>query len=288
VNELVTRMHADLDVVAQEGIPARIMTAAAASLSHALGRLDAMLIAPLGHRASGAPPGRLVIIPTGGLLTLPWTMLPSLRFIPVEVAPSATAWLHATPAGPAPGQVAVSLLAGPGLPRAEDEVAAIARVWPEATTLMGAAAGPGALRTALAAADVVHVAAHGEHQSESPMFSSLQLGGGPVFAYELDRTARTAGHVILSACDVGLTTIRAGEESLGLTSALLHLGIRCVVAGVARVNDETAGTVMVDYHRRLARGVDSASALAQACAGSGPRPAPFVSFGAAWSAVPAG
>jgi CHAT domain-containing protein len=115
------------------------------------------------------------------------------------------------------------------------------------------------------------------------MFSSLRMADGLLFAHELDRTRRTAEHVVLSACELGLATVRPGDEALGLTSVLLRLGSRSIVAGVARVNDEVAADVMTDYHRRLAGGADSAQALADAIAATH-EVAPFVCFGSAWHA----
>jgi CHAT domain-containing protein len=55
----------------------------------------------------------------------------------------------------------------------------------------------------MAQADLVHVAAHGTHQADSPLFSSLRLADGPVFAHELDADTVRASHVVLSACEVG-------------------------------------------------------------------------------------
>jgi CHAT domain-containing protein len=75
------------------------------------------------------------------------------------------------------------------------------------------------------------VAAHGVHQPENPLFSSIRMVDGPVFAHELEQAARAPEHVVLSACEVGLATIRPGDEPLGLASVLLHLGTRSVVAG---------------------------------------------------------
>jgi CHAT domain-containing protein len=142
--------------------------------------------------------------------------------------------------------------------------------------------GPSATAQALAeesrTATLVHLAAHGHHVAQNPLFSSLDLAGGPRFAYELE--AGQPQHVVLSACELGQATVRPGEESLGLTSVLLQLGARCVVSGVAEVADDLAAEVMVGYHRRLAAGSDSAVALADATAAAG-RPVPFVCFGAA-------
>ena len=91
------------------------------------------------------------------------------------------------------------------------------------------------------------------------------LADGPLLAYEL-RAGQVPDHVVLSACELGQATVRPGDESLGLTSVLLQLGARCVVSGVAEVADDLAAEVMVGYHRRLAAGADSATALADAAA----------------------
>jgi CHAT domain-containing protein len=137
----------------------------------------------------------------------------------------------------------------------------------------------------MAGATVLHVAAHGLHQPENPLFSSLRMADGPVFAHELDQRAQAPEHVVLSACEVGLATVRPGDEALGLASVLLHLGTRSVVAGLARVGDEVAEQTMAGYHAGLAAGADSAVALARALAEVDTDVVPpFVAFGAAWAA----
>ena len=108
-----------------------------------------------------------------------------------------------------------------------------------------------------------HVAAHGTHRQDNPLFSSVRLADGALYAYELSRSGEGfASCVVLSACDAGLATFRPGDESLGLSQVLLQLGARSVVAAVARVNDEASAALMSGVHRQMARGVDSAAALA--------------------------
>ncbi len=175
-------------------------------------------------------------------------------------------------------------IAGPGVERGTDEVASVARAWAGAPLheVTGAAATAAAFTGAMSQARFAHVAAHGVHQTENPLFSSVRLADGPLFAHELDQSTGTAEHVVLSACELGLSTVRPGDEALGLTSVLLHLGTRSVVAGVARVSDDLAAAAMADYHVRLQAGLDSAHALAetlQAHPGL-----PFVCFGAAFTA----
>jgi hypothetical protein len=275
VIEQVRRVRADLDVLAHARLPGGIRDAVRSSLDHSLAALDAALLAPL------AVDGPLVVISTGVLGQLPWSSLPSRRGASIVVAPSATKWVSSLATGDRPGGVVA--FAGPDLPRAAEEVDAVAKAWSAAVTRTGAHASSGAFATAVGTARLLHVAAHGLHQPENPLFSALRLADGPVFAYEL--RAPAPEHVVLSACEVGLATIRPGDEALGLASALLALGTRSVIAGVARVGDEVAAETMAAYHARLAAGADSAAALAAALLDvTDDVVPPFVTFGSAWSA----
>jgi CHAT domain-containing protein len=161
---------------------------------------------------------------------------------------------------------------------------AVGKHWRAARVVHGKKATREQLTHGITSARIVHVAAHGEHQMDNPLFSSIRLTDAPLYAWELDQHAQAAEHVILSACELGQATIRPGDEALGLTSVLLHLGTRSVVSGVARVHDDVAAEVMTRYHRDLAGGIDSAQALADACAAEKDLPAPFVCFGSAWKA----
>ena len=273
VIEQVRRVRADLDVLARDRLPGGIRAAVRGSLDHSLAALDAALLSPL------AVDGPLVVVSTGVLGQLPWSSLPSRRAASIVVAPSATKWLSSLGgAGHAGG---VFAFAGPDLPRAADEAAAVARAWPATVTRTGADATSAEFAAAVGRAGVLHVAAHGIHQPENPLFSALRLADGPVFAHELHAPAPE--HVVLSACEVGLATIRPGDEALGLASALLALGTRSVIAGVARVGDAAAADTMAAYHARLAAGADSADALAAALVEVAEDVVPpFVTFGSAW------
>jgi tetratricopeptide (TPR) repeat protein len=282
--ELARRAQADLSVLAYPTIPEELRLVAESSLNRSLAALEELLLTPLelGDRS-------MVIVPTSLTATLPWNCLPSLRGRPVEVSPTATSWLAGVRAIDHEGHVRVEAFSGPGLDTATDEADMVATIWqPTAEVSLSHRDGSATrdrLAAALVADTVVHVAAHGSHVRQNPLFSSLELADGPLFAYEVaDR--RVAPHVVLSACELGQATTRPGDEALGLTRVLLQLGAQCVVAGVAQVADERAVTVMSDYHRRLAAGDDSASALASATA-SGPY-VPFVCFGSSWRADPRG
>ncbi|MFN2562494.1 MAG: CHAT domain-containing protein [Jatrophihabitans sp.] len=279
VIELARRCRADLDVLAQSQLPEVIRTAVRASLQTSLSALDAALLGPL------QVDGPLVIVSTGMLGQLAWASLPSLRGRSIVVAPSATKWLKSTTVRTG-GPVSVTAVVGPDLGRGTDEASAVGAAWGgKSKILAGDRSSCAAFTSAMSSTTVLHVAAHGVHQPENPLFSSVRMVDGPVFAHELDRSARAPEHVVLSACEVGLATIRPGDEALGLASVLLHLGTRSVIAGVARVGDDIAADTMAAYHRKLAAGADSSAALAEALfeADTDVTP-PFVNFGAAWAA----
>jgi tetratricopeptide (TPR) repeat protein len=229
--------------------------------------------------------GTVVVVPTTALASLPWRALPSLSPHPVVAAPSVTAWVRRPTR--ATGPPGVAALAGPGLPRALEEVGGIVKAWGRHTGSRGRTPHTGYavasdVRDALAASSVVHLAAHGHHVDQSPLFSSLDMADGPVFAHEL-RAPLAAELVVLSACDVGRTRGRAGDEPLGLAAALLSLGVQCVVAATNPVRDDVAAAAMVELHQRLAAGADVATALRDTTARV-PGAEAFCAYGNTWQA----
>ncbi|MEK8103885.1 CHAT domain-containing protein [Micromonospora sp. M12] len=123
----------------------------------------------------------------------------------------------------------------------------------------------------MAGVDLAHIAAHGQHQTENPLFSTLELAGGPLLGYDVQELRTAPRTVVLSCCDLGLTDVRHGDEALGMPTALLAAGTATVVASVSRVADETAMEIMVAYHRAVVAGRQPAAALAEAVRGNQPR-----------------
>ena len=94
VFEWTRRIRADLDMLANGGLPEPIANAVRRSLRRSLDNLDRGIVAPL-----GLPDARLVLSPTGPLAVLPWGLVPAMRGRPVVVVPSGTAWLLARSGG---------------------------------------------------------------------------------------------------------------------------------------------------------------------------------------------
>ncbi|HEX2315091.1 MAG TPA: CHAT domain-containing protein, partial [Thermomonospora sp.] len=212
-------------------------------------RIPAGLIRALADR-------EVVLAPTGPLHAVPWAAVVRRPF---TVVPSATAWLYAHRTGPA-GAGGVVLAAGPDLAEAGAEVAALSRLYPGATTLVGADATAEAVRRACEGADLVHLAAHGEFRSDNALFSHLRLADGPLMGYDLEDLTVAPRLMVLSACEAGRAS--AGDGALGIVGVLLSLGTATVVASVAPVRDVSARTFMTGFHRRLREGMTPSQALA--------------------------
>jgi hypothetical protein len=313
--DAVLRLRADLDVQAGRTLPARLAEAVAAATRRDAEVLASAVLSPLLAELGDRD---LVVVPAGVLTMVPWAVLPGCAGRPVTVAPSATVWHAArrrlsaigphtphvphapqtpqtpytphilytpqdphtpdAPTGSRSQQVATLLVSGPGNARGDAEVRSIAALHPGASVLTGASATPAATLAGLGTAALAHLAAHGHHQAENALFSTLELAGGPLLGYDLQRAARAPSMVVLSSCDLGLTDVRPGDETFGMVTALLAAGAATVVASVSRVADDSAMAALVAYHRAIAAGSAPAAALAAALERE--TAAGFVCFGA--------
>ena len=265
----------DLDMAATD-LPDVLAAAVRRELGARLDRLGGLLVTPILEAVGDR---RVVLTPSGLLAAVPWPLLAGFNGRPVTVAQSATAWLSRRER---PLRVAsAGLVAGPRVDRAQDEVLAAAREWHRSDVLIGTAVTAEAVSDLAANVDVLHVAAHGKHSAENPMFSGLELVDGPWYGYDIDQLRAVPDVVLLSACEVGASTVRWGEELIGMTGAWLHAGSRRVVASAAAVNDVAAFDSLVRVHERLAAGADPADALADAVPAFtlDASPVPLVCFG---------
>lgn len=250
-----------------QGGPARLETVFADGAREAAEYLERNLLAPVLPELT---PGRpLVVVPTGGLHTVPWAELPSCQGRSVTVAPSLRCWLRA--AADARRQHSGNeevWVAGPGLEHGEREVHALHEV-SGGHLLVGAEATAEQVMTTLDGARTAHIAAHGHFRDDQPLLSCLDLSDGPLYGYDLDRLHQGPTTVVLSACEVGRSAVSRGDELIGLTAALLGRGTATVIASVVPVPDERTAEVMVSLHDLLRRSVPPAEALARAQAQHG-------------------
>ena len=258
VSELIARACFALHRLARRHEDEAGNAAASALLADTAKRLDALLIRPVTNEIRDRS---LILVPTGALQSLPWSILPSCAGRPVTMTPTAALWDSQPQDRDQYGPVLVA--AGPGLPGANAEVSAISDLH-QVTALVGPVATVQAVTTALDGARLAHLAAHGHIHPHNPLFSSLRFADGPLTVYDVERLALAPQIVVLAACDVGRSAVRAGDEIMGLSAAFLALGTQQVIASVVPVPDAETAPLMIAFHQFLVSGESAAPSLALA------------------------
>ncbi|WP_454229521.1 CHAT domain-containing protein [Propioniciclava flava] len=236
------------------------------------------LLAPAVPAASRC--AQVVVIPSEILGPVPWRLVPGAGGASARGRPRGHRLARAG-RGPARPVRTPAPPRSPGLPfdPAAVEAAGVASLR-GGVLLTGPDAHRAALLRAFSSPGVVHVAAHGTHHEQSPMFSAISLADGPAYAHTIQQAGVRAELIVLSACEVGRAQPRPGDEALGLTAALLACGGRTVVAACGPVPDATAAAMMPALHEGLLAGLDAATAL-ERCAGDDPVHRLFCAYGAA-------
>lgn len=269
VRAAMNGIRADLDVAATTyGGPMGALVAQ--SLDARLRVLGDELVRPA--QAAAPRASRLVITAPGVLAGIPWAMLPLMHGVPFALATSVSRWLETRPSDTAPARVGFA--GGPRVPRAVEEITRSAEAWTNAEILSGERADVDAVTALAGRSDLLHIAAHGRHSSDNPMFAGFELSDGTLFGYDIDLITAAPETVILSACELGRSAVRWGEEALGMTRVWLHAGTRCVIAAPALVADDVAAELLTAVHSALAAGSAPAAALAEASVSTG-LPSPF-------------
>lgn len=249
---------------------------------HAL--LWAPLVPLLGARR------RVVVVPHRELHYLPFGALHDGRHWLVQthtlsLAASARVWLAgraALPASPRPPRVLALGVAGPQLPQVAQELAAVAAVHgPQTLLRLDAEATQAALAAEAPAADLLHLACHGQFRADNPAFSCLQLGDGPLTLHDVRALRLKARLVLLSACETGQSRVAPGDELLGLVRAFTLAGAAGVLASLWAVEDGATALLLADLHQALHDGASPAQALQQAqaaAAAAGEHPFHWAAF----------
>ena len=260
---------------------ARSLDAAAVAVDQSLEALRQWLLDPLISDGEA-----MTVVPTAALHRLPWPALDPGRIL--TVVPSLESWMVASSRlRGLQGTPKASLVAGPDLPGAVQEVSRIARLYPNHRRRTGRNARTDLVLEDIEGSDVAHLAAHGTFRYDNPSFSSLQMHDGPLTVYDFEQIESPPKVMVLSSCDTAVTKVVAGDELLGLSSALIGIGVSSLVAPVVPIDDEAATDLMVALHRGLVAGEATPVALAKAMllddSGSDPEKAlrsSFVVFGA--------
>ena len=269
-------------------------------------RLFDLLIGPVARELEGVR--RLTIVPDRELSRLPFAALwdrKTRRYVvesyEVRTVPSADFVLSAAAGSRPVGAGASALVVGnprvdtalartlPDLPGAAREAGLVAGLYGSGRVLTGADARRHAVLAELPRVSVFHFAGHAVFDTEYPERSYLALASGDTAgilpAWEIGGLRLSNVRVVvLSACStLNPRPSRAGP-SAGLAYSFLRAGAPATISTLWDVTDGLTAQVVVEFHRRLARGSPSAEALRQAQIAALRDPRTELHAPAAWAA----
>jgi CHAT domain-containing protein/Tfp pilus assembly protein PilF len=238
-----------------------------------LKQLHDRLIAPVKQYINTTKVG---IIPHGVLHYLPFAALTdgqryfgddhTLFYLPsASVLPFIQS--KSKPLGPRVLAIAQSRAEGlASLPYADEEVETVANIFNTEAFTTGKTVKSEFMKRA-GEYSIVHIAAHAELNTSSPLFSRIILaedkndtGALSVHeVYKLDLSETSL--VVLSACETQLGAQSEGDDVVGLNRAFIYAGTPTVIASLWTVDDESTSHLMKAFYTHLKGGMSKAEAL---------------------------
>lgn len=209
----------------------------------------------------------LIIVPHGGLHYLPFHALHDgdnylIESGEISYAPSAAIFQHCLRREKHGLDRALLLgVSDEQTPRIHDEIRSIGGIFGNTTSLVDEAATADALKIHSTAADVVHLACHGQFRSDNPLFSALLLADGWFTVRDAYSLRLKNALVTLSACETGANVIAPGDELIGLARGFFSAGARSVLLSLWMVDDEATNQMMVDFYREMKTGSSLSTSL---------------------------
>jgi CHAT domain-containing protein len=190
------------------------------------------------------------------------------RFLAERWATSVTAATPRLTVAKAPSVGTSAGLLGLGIgdtrtPLVADELRAVAATFGDARIAVGEAATSHYLKEHLPGPSVVHIASHGLHHPDNPIFSSIRLADRWITSAEILELDVGGALVTLSACESGVHTTNQAEP-VGLAWAFLAAGASSVVVSQWVVDDKAASGLMPAFYRHVCDGIPVPEALRRA------------------------
>ncbi|MEO8193783.1 MAG: CHAT domain-containing protein [Gemmatimonadales bacterium] len=251
-----------------------------------MGELHDMLIpqSVIGTALSGA--NHFFVVPHGALGALPFAALWNRRTGRFLVQDRTLSYLPSVAALMVPvrddnrsmSRFEVFAPLPDSLPGAAREGRAVAGLVGRSDLRLGSGSTETAMRAALSSGASIHLASHGTHNSQNPLFSRLIVGrssnasarnDGRLEVHEVLGLRTTSPLVFLSGCETGLGSAGDGpfanvSEEGSLAQAFLFAGAETVVATLWRVGDADAVRIAESFYRNRRAGMRPQEALAAA------------------------
>ncbi|KAF4628827.1 hypothetical protein G7Y89_g9327 [Cudoniella acicularis] len=219
--------------------------------------LSKVLLKPIEKSLKGKK--KLIIIPSGELAHVPWTLLIQL---PVAIVPSLSFWDHLNKTSPkSSASQRVSVVGNP--PRNEDgtlrdkdipfshmEAFYIARINKDLPFLTHEN-NRKQFQERVALTRILHLSAHGTFDDQDPVRSGIQLFGEPLTIHDWRNLAIKADLVVFSSCLSGISKAFHSGSAFGFAHTLLGTGTRAFIGSLWPVIDLATFLLMMMFHDAL-------------------------------------
>ncbi|KAL2063777.1 hypothetical protein VTL71DRAFT_5582 [Oculimacula yallundae] len=219
--------------------------------------LSRILIQPIQRFLIGKE--KLIIIPSGELAHVPWTMF---LHLPVAVVPSLSIWDHLqTHSRETTVPSKVSVVGNP--PRNEDdtlrdgdipfshmEAFYIARINQDLPFLAGEN-NRKQFQEWVALTRVLHLCAHSTFDEKDPARSGIQLFRSPLTIHDWRDLAIKADLVVFSSCLSGISKAFHSGSAFGFAHTLLGTGTRAFIGSLWPVDDQATLLLMMIFYDQL-------------------------------------
>ena len=241
-----------------------------------------LLIEPIKHWLPKNDRDRIIFVPQGSLLLVPFAALQDkngtflIQRHTLQIAPSIQSLSLLKPIQNL--QPNPLIVGNPSpmpqdfdpLPGSETEATAIAALL-HTTAITGKNATKRNILTRLSSASLIHLATHGILDERQGLESAIVLASSNrasrpdelLTASEILDLNLTASLVVLSACNTGRGKI-TGDGVIGLSRSFLSAGVPSVVVSLWQVPDAPTSTLMIAFYQNLIQKMDKAQALRQA------------------------
>ena len=208
---------------------------------------------------------KLLIVPDGPLLNLPWPAInyhgrPLTTDHQIVLAPTVRHHIRASQQRTRSKKARVFVGQGSGLPHVRREIEALQdrltsldldlynpcrrEDWPHNS-----------------ASHLWHYAGHAHLRADNPFYSSLELADGAMFAADFRLRNNRVNLVTLAACRTGQHSSLRGREATGLVRSLIEMGARNVVAANWAVADHSTAMWMEAFYRQYVDGRPAVAAV---------------------------
>ena len=142
------------------------------------------------------------------------------------------------------------------LPGAGRETRMINRDWADSRILLRTLASEANFRRYAPSFEYLHLASHGEFNSDHPLRSRMLLApgdgeDGTLTDSELYGLRLNANLVTLSACETGLGAVTPGDDVVGLTRGFLYAGAQSIITTLWPVSDAETTFLMSVFYEEL-------------------------------------